>query len=121
MEADVPLSTNGVIVGDIAHTPGSPSVVINSSGFYEITFMVEADRVNQFALFLDGTFIPGTIFSVGDSGIQNTGNVIVAITAPATLTMRNHTSFSAVEILDNNIGGTQTNVVNAMIRIVKLA
>jgi hypothetical protein len=81
--------------------------------------MVEADRVNQFALFLNGALIPGTIYSVGAANIQNTGNIIVAITAPATLTIRNHTSFTPVSLLEN-IGGTQVTDINAMIRIVKL-
>jgi hypothetical protein len=118
LEADVPLSTNGIIVGSITHTPGTAGVTINTSGTYEITFMVDADRVNQFALFSNGTLIPGSIYGVGAANIQNTGRVIVSITAPATITIRNHTSFQPVSLLAN-VGGTQANV-NASIRIIRL-
>jgi hypothetical protein len=118
LEADVPLSTNGLIVGGITHASGSSDIVINTSGTYEITFMVEADRVNQFALFLNDTLIPGTIYGISAANIQNTGRVIVSITAPATLNIRNHTSFQAVSLLAN-IGGTQADA-NASIRIIRL-
>ena len=117
--AAVPFSNNGVIMGAITHTPGSTEIVINESGLYEITFMVQGNRVNQFALFINGNPVSESIYSVGAANIQNTGRVVLAITAPATLTIRNHTSFNSIG-LESLIGGTQ-NQVNASVRIIRLA
>ncbi|HBR34485.1 MAG TPA: collagen-like protein, partial [Firmicutes bacterium] len=119
LEAAVPFSTNGLIVGGIAHTPGSTDIIINETGVYEITFTVQADRVNQFAIFLGGSLVPGTIYSVGAANIQNTGKVLVPITAPTTVSIRNHTSFSPVS-LQTEIGGTQDQV-NAAVLIRRLS
>ncbi len=119
LEGGVPLSVNGLIIGGFSHTPGSPDIHINESGIYEITFMVQGDQANQFALFLDGVLIPGSIYSVGSANVQNTGRVIISITAPSILHIRNHTSFNPVA-LEAQIGGTQFNV-NALIRILRLA
>jgi hypothetical protein len=118
-ETDVPLDTNGLIVGGISHTPGSAEILITSSGVYSIMFTVVADRVNQFALFLNGVLIPGSIYGVGAANVENTGHVIVSITAPATLTIRNHTSFNTVALLQN-VDGVQDNV-NASIQILRIS
>ncbi|HEX2952860.1 MAG TPA: collagen-like protein, partial [Bacillota bacterium] len=93
-------------------------ITITTSGIYEISFQLEGDRVNQFALFLNGALIPGSIYGVGAANVPNSGRVIVAITAPSTLTLRNHTSFNPVGLLAN-VGGTQDNV-NASIRILRI-
>src|SRR5690606_28336710 len=98
LEAAVPFSTNGLIAGGITHNPGSTDIIINESGTYEITFTVQADRVNQFALFLNESVIPGTVYGIGVANAYNTGRVIVSISAPATLTVRNHTSFNPVSL-----------------------
>ncbi|HOJ77062.1 MAG TPA: collagen-like protein [Bacillota bacterium] len=119
VEADLPFSTNGLIVGGIAHTPGATEIFINETGDYEITFSVQADRVNQFALFLNDVLVPGSIYSIGAANIGNIGSVIISITAPAVLTIRNHTSFNAVT-LQTEIGGLQ-NQVNAAIKIIRLS
>ena len=115
----MPFSNNGLIVGGIAHNPGSADIVINESGTYEITFSVQADRVNQFALFLNDTLIPGTIYSVGAANVNNIGRVIVTVQAPATLNLRNHTSFNPVS-LQTEIGGAEDQV-NAAISIIRLS
>jgi hypothetical protein len=115
----VPFSNNGLIVGGIAHQPGSTDILISETGVYEITFMVQADRVNQFAVFLDDSLVPGTIYSVGAANIQNTGRVLLSVTAPALITIRNHTSFSPVT-LETEIGGTQDQV-NAAVLIRRIS
>ena len=119
VEGAVPFSNNGLIVGGIVHPPGSTEIIIEETGVYEITFMVQADRVNQFAIFLDDSLVPGTIYSVGAANIQNTGRVIVEIEAPAILDIRNFTSFSPVT-LETEIGGTQDQV-NAALLIRRLS
>lgn len=110
----VPFSNNGLIVGGIVHPPGSPDIIIEETGVYEITFMVQADRVNQFAIFLDGNLVPGSIYSVGAANIQNTGTVIVEIEAPVLLNIRNFSSFSPVA-LQTEIGGTRDQVNAALV------
>ena len=115
----MPFSSNGIIQGGISHNPGSAEIMINETGFYEITFSLQADRVNQFALFLNGILIPGSIYSTGAANINNIGRVIVFIEAPATLTLRNHTSFNPVQV-PIQIGGF-LDQVNASIRIIRLA
>jgi hypothetical protein len=117
--AEVPFSSNGVIMGDITHEPGSADIVINETGVYEITFMAQGNRVNQFALFANDVLVPGAIYSVGAANIQNTGRVILSVTAPVTLSVRNNTSFNSVG-LETLIGGTQ-NQVNASVRIIRLS
>ncbi|HEY8465035.1 MAG TPA: hypothetical protein VIM29_13670 [Bacillota bacterium] len=119
LEEAVPFSSNGIIQGGISHNPGSAEIMINETGFYEITFSLQADRVNQFALFLNGILIPGSIYSTGAANINNIGRVIVFIEAPATLTLRNHTSFNPVQV-PIQIGGF-LDQVNASIRIIRLA
>jgi len=117
-EENVPFSNNGLIIGNIEHAPGNTDILINESGDYEITFMVMANRVNQFALFLNNELVPGSVYGVGGANIQNTGRVIVSIAAPAVLNVRNHSSFNTVD-LEEEVGGT-LNQVNASVRIIRL-
>jgi hypothetical protein len=118
VEGAVPFGVNGLIIGGISHTPGSGEILFTESGIYDIIFSVQGDRSNQFALFLDGVLIPGTVYGIDAANISNIGRVIVSITAPAVLTVRNHTSFSPVA-LETQIGG-QLDQVNASIQIVRL-
>lgn len=118
IEADVPFDSNGVITPGITHAPGSSTILFDTPGDYEITFSVSGTEPNQFALFLNGLLVPGTIYGSGAGTQQNTGQAIVTIAAGDVLTLRNHSSASAVT-LATPIGGTQANV-NASIFIEKL-
>jgi hypothetical protein len=73
---------------------------------------------NQFALFLNGTLIPGTIYGSGGGTQQTNGQAIIALGMGDILTLRNYSSASAVT-LQTLAGGTQTNV-NASVIIKKL-
>ena len=73
---------------------------------------------NQFALLLNGTGVPGTVYGAGAGTEQNNGKAIFTIAAGDTLTLRNHSSAAAVG-LASVIGGTQANV-NASVVIKKL-
>ena len=73
---------------------------------------------NQFALFLNGSPVPGTVYGSGAGTQQNNGQAIFTIAAGDVLTLRNHSSAAAVG-LASLIGGTQANV-NASIVIKKL-
>ena len=118
MEGTVPFSTNGTITGGIAHIPGTGEILLAESGIYDIIFFVQGDRSNQFALFVDGVLVPGTIHGIDAANINNIGEVLISITAPAVLTIKNHISFGPVS-LDTQLGGL-LDQVNASIRIIRV-
>jgi hypothetical protein len=98
-------------------TPGTSQVTIDDVGTYRVQFVISGIEANQFALFHNGTAIPGSVYGSG-SGTGETGDVIVALAAGDVLTVRNHTSAGAVT-LQTLAGGTQTNV-NASLMIERL-
>jgi hypothetical protein len=118
VEAVVNFSTNGFLTTGILHAPGSPTIQITNAGIYEVTFSVSGTEPNQFALFLNGNPVPGTIYGSGAGTQQNNGQAIFTIGAGDILTLRNHSSAAAVG-LATPIGGTQASV-NASIVIKKL-
>ncbi|WP_318616258.1 BclA C-terminal domain-containing protein [Sporosarcina sp. YIM B06819] len=117
IEADVLFDSNGVITPGITHTLGSSQIIVSVPGDYEVTFSVSGTEPNQFALFLNGSVVPGTIYGSGAGTQQNNGQAIFTIPAGGVLTLRNHSSAAAVG-LASVIGGTQANV-NASI-VIKL-
>lgn len=119
IEADVPFDSNGLITPGFTHTPSSSVISINAAGVYKVIFSVSGTESNQFALFLNGLEVPGTVYGSGAGTQQNTGQAIFAMGAGDSLTLRNHSSASAVG-LASVIGGTQANV-NASITILKLS
>jgi hypothetical protein len=118
LEAPILFDTNGLITPGIIHTPGTASILVVEAGDYEVTFSVSGVEPNQFALFLNGAPVPGTVYGSGAGTQQNTGQVLLTIPAGGVLTLHNHTSAAAV-ILQTLAGGIQTNV-NASIIIKKL-
>jgi hypothetical protein len=72
----------------------------------------------QFALFLNGAEVAGSVYGSGAGTQQNNGQVIITIASADVLTLRNHSSAAAVT-LQTLAGGTQINV-NASILIQKL-
>lgn len=118
IEADVNFSTNGFLTAGITHASGSPSILVATAGIYEVTFSVSGTEPNQFALFLNGNLVPGTIYASGAGTQQNNGQAIFTIGAGDVLTLRNHSSAAAVG-LATPIGGTQASV-NASITLKKL-
>ena len=109
IEDDVEFSTNGSLTPDITHAPGSNAVNFSIPGIYSVTYSVSGVEPNQFALFLNGAEVPGTVYGSGAGTQQNTGQAIFAISAGDVLTLRNHSSAAAVT-LQTLAGGTQINV-----------
>ena len=73
-------------------TPGSAEVALINAGDYKVTYTVAGTEPSQFALFVNGNLVPGTIYPSG-AGTQNTtGQVIATFAAGAVLTLRNHCS-----------------------------
>jgi hypothetical protein len=83
-----------------------------------VTFSVSSVEPNQFALFVNGALVMGTVYGSGAGTQQSYGQAIITLAADDVLTLRNHTSSAAVT-LQTLAGGTQTNV-NASILIEKL-
>ncbi|OIK09924.1 hypothetical protein [Bacillus sp. MUM 13] len=117
-QTDVTFDTNGVIFGSIAHTVGDSIITINTPGNYKVIFSVTAQEENQFALFLNGTLVAGTIYGSNNVSQQNTGVAIITIAGTSTLTLRNYISTTPV-LLETLAGGTANNVT-ASILIQKL-
>lgn len=109
IEDDVEFSTNGSLTPDITHAPGSNAVNFSIPGIYSVTYSVSGVEPNQFALFLNGAEVPGTVYGSGAGTQQNTGQAVFAISAGDVLTLRNHSSAAAVT-LQTLAGGTQINV-----------
>lgn len=118
MEAAIEFEYNGVITSGLTHTPGTSLIGISVAGDYEIFWVVSGVEPNQFALFQNGTAVNGAIFGSGAGTQQNIGQAVVTIASGDILSLRNHTSSSAVT-LQTLAGGTQTNV-NASLMIRKL-
>ncbi|MCM3628199.1 hypothetical protein M3194_12575 [Paenibacillus glycanilyticus] len=117
-EEDVIFDTNGTLTPGIIHAPGTAEITVMSPGHYELTVSASGEGPSQFALFLNGILVPGTIYGSGAGTQQNNGQAIIALSAGDVLTLRNHSSVAAVT-LRTLVGGTQPNV-NASILIKKL-
>jgi hypothetical protein len=102
----------------ITHAPGSAGIQLTDAGDYKVSFSVSGTEPSQFALFVNGNLVPGTIYGSGAGTQQNTGQVIATFSSGDELTVRNHSSAAAVG-LASVIGGTQANT-NASIAIEKL-
>ena len=118
LEAAATFSNNGVIVGDITHTPGTAPITLGSAGDYSIWFYVAAGGSNQFALYQNGVPVDGGIYATETGTSANPGRVIITAAAGDVLTLVNHTSFSEMGLL-SPVGGTQINT-NAAILIERI-
>jgi hypothetical protein len=119
VETDVIFDTNGILTPGITHAPGTTQIAVTNPGNYEVTFSVSGVEPNQFALFLNGAPVTGTVYGSGAGTQQNHGQAIIALVASDILILRNHSSAAAVT-LQTLAGGTQTNV-NASVVIKKLS
>ena len=118
IESPVMFSNNGVIVGEITHTPGTSTISIGTAGDYAIWFTVSGVEPNQFTLFINASPVSGSTFGSGAGTQTNSGMVIITAAAGDVLQLGNHTSAAAVT-LQTLAGGTQTNT-NASILIQKI-
>jgi hypothetical protein len=119
LETDVIFDNNGILINGITHVPGTTQVAVTNPGNYEVTYSVSGVEPNQFALFLNGTLVTGTVYGSGAGTQQNNGQAMIALVAGDVLTLRNHSSAAAVT-LQTLAGGTQTNV-NASVVVKKLS
>ncbi len=83
VETDVIFDTNGNLSPGITHTPGTTQIAVSNPGKYEVTFSVTGVEPNQFALFLNGALVIGTVYGSGAGTQQNNGQAIIALAVPA--------------------------------------
>lgn len=115
VEGDVEFNRNGLIVGGIAHTLSEAEILVTTPGSYKVTFSVSGVEANQFALFQDGaTPVDGAVYGSGDENQQNTGQVIILVTTPIILTLRNHSSTTPV-LLQCFAGGSAVNTTASIV------
>ena len=120
LETAITFSGDGVKTVGVSHAPGGSTITISSAGDYKITFSVSGSEPNQFAIFVNGAPVAGTVYGSGAGTQQNSGQTIVTISANDVITLRNHTSAAAVTLAASTpIGGTAP-AVNASILIQKL-
>ncbi|MDO9355387.1 MAG: hypothetical protein Q7T55_16930, partial [Solirubrobacteraceae bacterium] len=117
IEADVVFDTNGVLSG-LVHAPGTPDTLIPADGNYRVDFSVSGVEPNQFAIFVNGAPAPGSVTGSGAGTQQNNGSLILPLFSGDVLTLRNHSSASAVT-LQTLAGGTQINA-NASLLVQRL-
>lgn len=118
VEGDIAFSNNGIIIGNIIHTAGTAAIVLGTPGYYAIWFNVAGVEANQFTLYQNGLPVAGATYGSGAVTQPNPGMVIITAASSDVLTLRNHTSATAVT-LQTLAGGTQLNA-NASILIQKL-
>jgi hypothetical protein len=115
VEADVVFDSSAV-ASNVSHTAGSPTMTVNNAGLYEVRFTVNGVEPNQFNIIVNGApTTPGGTFGSGSANGQTNGQTLLSLNAGDVLTLRNHSSASAVT-LQTLAGGTQTNV-NASLMI----
>lgn len=90
-----------------------------NSGVYKVTYSVSGTEPSQFALFVNKSLVPGSIYGSGAGTQQNTGQAIIVASTGDSLTLRNHSSAAAVG-LATPIGGTQQSA-NASVAIEMLS
>jgi hypothetical protein len=119
VEGDVNFDSNGVTTAGIKHLLGGAGVEITAAGTYEVNFSVSATEPSQFAIFLDGSVVSGSVYGSGAGTQQNTGQAIVIVPSGGVLTIRNHSSAAAVGLALVIGGSAQSS--NATLLIEKIA
>jgi hypothetical protein len=114
VEADIIFDSNTNLTSGFVHIPGTTTINIINTGIYKVSFSVSSAEPNQFALFLNGSVLSGSIFGSGAGTQQNNGALIFSATAGDVVSLRNHSSAAAVT-LASNVGGTQANVNASLI------
>jgi hypothetical protein len=120
LETAITFDNNGIITAGFTHGLGNSDISVINQGIYKVTFSVSGTEPNQFALFVNGVVVAGTIYGSGAGTQQNNGQAILSLQANDVLTLVNHTSAAAVGLAASTpIGGTAPSV-NASILIQQL-
>ena len=113
LEADILFDSNGALSG-FTHAPGTASITVTNTGVYRVDLSESGTEVSQFALTVNGVPVAQTLYGSGAGTQQNDGRAILTLSAGDVLTVRNHTSASAVS-LPTVVGGSQANVTASVL------
>ena len=111
IEADVIFNTPAAASAGFTHFAGTSTIEVDVGGTYKVSFSVTGVQPNQFTVFDNGAPVAGTTYG-SDTG-QTNGQAIIQILQGDTMTLRNHTSISAVT-LETAAGGAAVNVNASM-------
>ncbi|EMS70313.1 BclA C-terminal domain-containing protein, partial [Ruminiclostridium cellobioparum] len=102
--ADVPFSNNGPLVG-VTHTPGTTSIVVPSTGSYEIIYnlSISAGIGASIAIAVNGTVNAATQISALVATGELSGNTILSLTAGDEITLRNNSAVALTLTLAPNV------------------
>ena len=117
VDTPVFFDSNGLL-SEFEHKEGDSEIRVLSAGIYTVAFSISATEPSQFAIFLNRSLVPGSIYGSGAGTQQNNGQITLELAVEDVLTLVNYSSAAAVG-LASKIGGTQANV-NASVRIQKV-
>jgi len=69
-------------------TPASGDITVASAGKYKISFSVAGVEANAFGVFIGAGVVAGSIYGSGAGTQQNTGSVIVTLSASDVISLR---------------------------------
>ena len=108
LEAAIPFDTNGPMVGFV-HLAGTPEIVTSVTGVYLVNTSASGLQPNQFAVAVNGTAVPESVYGAGAGTQETIGQLILNLSAGDVVTMINHSSSAAIT-LQSLAGGTVANV-----------
>ena len=103
---------------NIEHATNSSDILVSQGGNYLVSFSVTGTEPNQFAIFVNGALVPGSIYGSGAGTQQNNGQVIVGLKEKDTVTLVNYRSAAAVGL--QSLSGGQEENVTASVTLLKL-
>jgi hypothetical protein len=134
LEQPVLYNKNDLIVGTLAHVPGTGDFLLGSVGYYQILGKVFHEFAVQIGCFLNGVLITGSVIGEPATTSMIVVHEIVRVTAAdllpninsptgvaAVFQIRNHSSFITPILLDGRVGsGSDLTQVNAAMVILQI-
>jgi hypothetical protein len=124
----LPLSKNGIVSGDFAHTPGLEAITINQPGNYLVEWSITLPSVTQTASFavglrlgtvdISGSFV-GVILAPGQNMILTGKSIINIPTGGLSLLLALYQDLSVQAVLPTTFAGVATS--NIQLNILKLS
>lgn len=96
--------------------PGTGEVTVAHSGIYEVQFSVTGLDANQFAIYVNGSLVPGSTYGSSTTAdrVQTNGQTMLVMVGGEVVTLRNRSGLYD-ESLPLMTGGTETNVNASLI------
>lgn len=113
LNADVPFDGAGPFSAAFSQ-PSATTLGVLEPGIYKLSFSAAGTQPNQFALTLNGVVVASTRYGSGAGTQQNSGQIVLALSAGDQITLRNSGSTAAVT-LATGVGGTQPNVMASLL------